>query len=224
MDSWILRIISHFTQKTEPTFIGVGAADGALNHFRFNNIRVDTIYVIEPGNKRIYLYSDSKDSYKLRLIITNSKESMMEVGVLTARTRVQQINDNFIAIFPETRTMVENKWRFNKNDLLNAMIHTSLSICMYFVRKDPSQSFTFITSNHPDGQIDIDRWMQDHLGCLSKVSEDSFLVLINFPYKATQEEVSRIIKECFSNIAHVKRVQGFDNPILGFALEFTAEL
>lgn len=224
MDSWILRIISHFTQKTEPTFIGVGAADGALNHFRFNNIRVDTIHVIEPGNKRIYLYSDSKDSYKLRLIITNSKESMMEVGVLTARTRVQQINDNFIAIFPETYTMVENKWRFNKNDVLNAMIHTSLLICMYSAKQNSSQSFTFITSNHPEGQIDINKWMSDSLGCVSKISENTYSVLMTCAQKASQAEVSYIIKECFSNIAHVKRVQGFDNPILGFALEFTAEL
>lgn len=150
---------------------------------------------------------------------------MTEIGILTASSRVQMIYKDFFAIFPEPCPLKDSSyWRLNENNLSNAMIHTSLSICMYFVRKDPSQSFTFITSNHPEGQIDINKWMSDSLGCVSKISENTYSVLMTCAQKASQAEVSYIIKECFSNIAHVKRVQGFDNPILGFALEFTAEL
>lgn len=226
MDSRIFRIISHFTITTDSTFIGVGAANGSLNHFRFDNISVDTLHIIEPSNRGVvYLYSDSTDSYRLRFIVTNNIELITEIGILAEEVRRQKISDDFIAIFLTPCITEKNDWRFHENNLSNAMIRTSLLACMYLAKQNPSQNSTFTTANSPQRQIKISNWDKPYsLGSVEIINENSYVLFLDCTKKASQEEVWHIIKYCFGNFAKVKNVQGYDSPMLGFSLEFLAEL
>ena len=242
MDSRITKIARSLSSVARASLFGVGGIDSSLNMLNVGNMKVDTMFLLCRENREnVLFYTDSSRSYELRFIAvfedTDIKDDTFgevrfsRTQQLPFKTPISTTNITILYFDEPMNSSVDTFDRMGHpdSDLSEAMLRSTLSLFMYFVKRSPNRYFSVEFKNGNDGHMSFQSDKGLWSGSADRLGARQYRIRfecngLNFAGgRPSQEDVFQMVNNCFGRFSHVDDVSG-TATLVGVFLEFTATL
>lgn len=241
MDNRITKIARSLSAASEANHLGVGGIESSMNMLNVGGIKADTVFLLGREERRdVYIYADSTHSYSLRFIAVFEDVDIKDetIGGVHFSRRQQlpfktPLSTITITILYFDEPIVSSIDTFDRahhsdSDLKEAMIRSSLSFFMFFVKKNPKRDFSLDINSMSQMKYYSDKSLWS--GSADQISERTYSISFDCDSlgfaggRPSEEDVCQMVDACFGRFAHVDDVSAYGAPGWGFSVHFTATI